>query len=332
MRKNFAENRGIPLFVNPKADLPAREGAAIDSWYVISNFESEGEQLGFMWHQQIIDAGPAGRFLTAEFLLMNGNRNIWSNNSIGVPVSLAAGADRERLNVYSPLGALTGDAGRMELKLHVDEGALDVVLTPKKEVLCNGTTGLLKFMGGIDSYQFSFPNMDIEGSFTLRGKTCRIEKTTAWFDRQWGFEGNPNTVGGTGMNKPAWLWLGMTLNEDSRRAISLWDCYGKDGRFAFATVLNANGTQVNAAAEVTYDRIWTSEKSGNSYPYEVHIAVPSEDLQMNLTAVIDKPEFSREGNDIAGCQSFCRVAASYQGNPIDRYVILEMVGDLCGEA
>lgn len=332
MRKNLVPNQGVPLYVNSEKDLPAQKGAGIDSWYVISNFECDGEQLGFMWHQQMIDAGPAGQFLTAEFLLMDGNQNIWSNNSIAVPVSAQAGADQDKLNVYSPLGTLTGNRERMELKLHVDEGSLDAVLLPRKATLYNGTTGLLKFMGGINSYQFSFPNMDITGTFTLRGKTYSIEKTTAWFDRQWGFNGNPNTVGGTGMNKPAWLWLGMSLNEDDSGAISLWDCYGKDGRFAFATILNPNGTQVNAPAEVSYDRIWVSDKSGNSYPYVTHISIPTQDLDMTLTAVIEKPEFSREGNDIAGCQSFCKVTGTYQGRPMDRYAILEMVGDLCGEA
>lgn len=331
MRKNLIKNQGIPLYVNPAKDMPAQKGAEIDSYYVISNFECEGEQLGFMWHQQIIDTNSVGGFLTAEFLLMNGSKNIWSNNSIALPVSDAAGADYDKMKVYSPLGCLTGDTEQMNLKLQVDEGSLDVILTPKKNVLYNGTTGMLQFLGDIDSRQFAFPDMNIEGIFTLRGKTYPIENTTAWFDRQWGFDGNPNTINGTGMAKPSWLWLGMTINNDGS-AISLWDSYGKDGRFAFATILHPNGTQVNVVADVTYNNIWVSDKSGNSYPYFTHISIPSEDLQMSLTAVIEKPEFFREGNDIAGCQSFCKVTGSYKGEPVDRYVILEMVGDLCGEA
>lgn len=332
MRKNLYENQGIPLYVNAKKDLPAQKNAGIDSWYVISNFECNGEQLGFMWHQQIIDAGPAGRFNTAEFLLMNGNKNIWSNNSIAVPVSEQTGADYDKMRVYSSLGELEGDTSRMTLKLQVEDGALDVVLTPKKEVLYNGTTGMLQFLGDIDSRQFSFPNMGIEGTFTLRGTEYKIQNATAWFDRQWGFSGNPNTGDATGMAKTSWLWLGMALNADNSGAISLWDSYGKDGRFAFATILNKNGTQVNVVADITYDKIWTSEKTGNTYPAVVNISIPTEDLQMTLTSLIDKPEFSREGNDIAGCQSFCKVTGSYKGEPIDRCVILEMVGDLCGEA
>ena len=332
MRKNFMTNKGIPLYVDYKEDLAAKPKSSMDSWYVISNFECEGQQLGFMWHQQSFNAGPAGRMVTAEFLLMNGNENIWINNDITEPESEKNGTDAEKMHVYSSLGVLSGDHNKMTLKLEVADGNLDVVLTPKKEVLYNGTTGLLNFMG-TDSLQFSFPNMSIEGTFTIKGKEHKIKNATAWLDRQWSHRLDAESFApdASGVVPPSWLWLGMTFNDDNSGAISLWDNYSNDGRYTFANIINKNGTQVNVIPDVTYDEIWTSSKTGRHYAKVVNISIPTEDLNLKLVAMIDEPEFIHEDVQITGCQSLCSVTGVYKGEPINRHVVLEMIGDICGE-
>ena len=328
--KGYVENQGIPLYVDVERDLTAKPNANPDSWYVISNFECDGKQLGFMWHQQIGPDGAGGWIQTVEFLQMDANENVWNNNSFVEPISETSGADADKLRVYSSIGELSGDHTRMTLKLTVDDGALDVTLTPRKDVLYNGTTGLLFFLGGIDSYEYAYPNMDIEGTFTLHGEEYSVRNATAWFDRQWGDEYNPDEYSGTQTSPQmgAWLWLGMPLNAEKGSSISLWDSYSGDGRYAFATILHEDGTQINVKADVTYKRLWESHNTGNAYPYDVHIVIPEEELELTLTSVIDEPEFYREGSPINGCQSFCRVTGVYKGEEINRYAILEMVGDL----
>lgn len=327
--KGYKENNGIPLFVDDEEDLAAKPNAVTDSWYVISNFECDGKQLGFMWHQQINTLGPDQKIQTIEFLQMDAEENVWSNNSFAEPISETSGADADRLHVYSSIGELSGDSSQMTLKLEVENGSLDVTLTPRDDILYNGTTGLLYFLGGQDSYEFAYPNMDITGTFTLDGTEYTIENATAWFDRQWGAEYDPEAAASEESTTNAWLWLGMPLGEDSECAISLWDSYNsRDGRYAFATILREDRTQINVKADVTYSRIWQSEHTGNQYPYDVHISIPEEELELTLTSLIDEPEFYREGNPISGCQSFCKVTGTYRGETIDRYAILEMVGDL----
>lgn len=321
--KGYVDNKGVPLFADAERDLAAKPGANPDSWYVISNFECDGKQLGFMWHQQINSDGEGNEIQTIEFLQMDADENVWNNNSFLEPVSEESGADPDRLHVYSSIGELQGDHTQMTLKLEVENGALDVTLTPRNDILYNGTTGLLKFLGSIDSYEYAYPNMDIKGTFTLNGTEYKIENATAWFDRQWGAEDAP-----AGSSEGAWLWLGMPLNAEKGTALSLWDSYNSDGRYAFATILHEDGTQVNVEADVTYKRIWQSENTGNQYPYDVHISIPEEELELTLTSLIDEPEFYREGSPISGCQSFCKVTGTYKGETIDRYAILEMVGDL----
>lgn len=333
MRKNFLPNNGVPLSVDYKKDLPAKPETSFDSWYVISDFECDGEKLGFEWHHQTINAGPMGVINTAEFLLMNGTKNICFHNALTEPVSQKNGADVDKMRVYSSWGELSGDHNKMTLKIEVEDGELDVVLTPKKEVLYNGTTGLLHFIGA-DSHQFSFPNMDIQGTLIIKGKEYTIKNTTAWFDRQWGYTSSDKEAVipmKPGVVQLSWLWLGMTLNDDNSEAISLWDSYGANGKNAFATILKKDGTQRNVLVDIAYDEIWTSEKSRKSYPRIVNISIPSEDLNLKLESMIDDPEFIRTGTELSGCQSLCNVTGSYRGKSIARNVVLEMIGDICGE-
>lgn len=334
MTKNDRKNLGLPMYVDYKKDLALKPG--VSSWYVISNFEADGQQLGFMWHEQLFPGADHKTMLaTAEFLLMDGSTNTWIDNEVSEPVSKRIGADSDKLHVFSPLGTLCGNHEKMTLKLTAEKGSLDVVLKPRKHVLYNGTTGRLNF-AGMDNFQYAFPNMDIEGVFTLEGKSYPITNATAWFDRQisYGLDqsafvkpDNPTLK----FAPPSWLWLGMSLGKDNNEAISLWDAYIADERHGFATVLNADGTLMNVTADVTYDNIWTSSRTGNHYPGVVNISVPTSSLNLKLTAMIDEPEFVHKNVNIEGCQSLCKVTGSYKGEKIDRYVILEMVGDICGE-
>lgn len=326
MRKYELTSKGIPLFVDATENLKALHNTSFDSWYVISNFEADGVQYGFEWHQQSVQE----RFCTAEFFLMDAGREIYSNNAVDLPIDLVTQSYDELL-VMSTIGGLKGDRQEMKLSVQVEDGSVDVTLRPK-DVLYNGTCGMLKFLGGDFSYQYSFPNMEIEGTMTLKGKTVEIRNTTAWFDRQWGtnVKASDAISQGSGMNKLSWLWLGMTL-EEGRGAVSLWDSYGPEGRNAFATILDESGIQYNAPAEVTYENIWTSKDTGYSYPRITNFHVPLADLQLRVEFLADNPEVFREGVPIVVCQGLCKVTGSYKGKAVDRYVILEIVGDLNGE-
>lgn len=333
MTRNEMENLGIPLSVNYRADMTAKKSTSFDSWYVICNFEADGEKLAFEWHQQSVKFGPAGRMSTAEFLLTNGSKNICKHNAFTEREGSKFGTSSDRLHVFSPWGSLDGDYKMMTLKLQAGAEGVDVSLIPTGQVLYNGTTGLLH-MGTNDSYQFSFPNMVISGTFTFEGKSYEIRNATAWFDRQWGFNlSKTESVGkAPGMFQQSWLWLGMTLNENNSEAISLWDVYLAEGRHTFATIVRENGFQYNTLAEVTYEDIWKSEKSGNSYPRIANIRVPEEKLELKLVSMVNDPEFVREKMGLCGCQNLCAVTGSHRGKPISRDVVLELINNVCGEA
>ena len=323
-RKNTLANSGIPLFIDHRLDLLAKPGHTGDSWYVKCSFEDQGKQVGFIWHQMIVDAGPQGKLSNVDFLLMESTEQVVVEQMLTIPLSETSGASEKECYVYSPLGSLREDHQRFTLHLANEDGKVDVVLKPREEVLYNGATGLLKFGLFDQSYEYAYPNMEIEGMVTIKGKEYRIHNTTAWLDRQW-------VDMSVAVEHEAWLWLGMTLNTDGSEAISLWDNYVPGKHNAFATLLMEDGTQLNVVADITYDNIWTSSHSGNHYPGQVHIALPEVDLDFTMTVLLDKPEFVRTQGGTSASETLYAVKGSYKGTPLNNVTILEMVGDLCGE-
>jgi predicted secreted hydrolase len=329
--KNTLPNRGVPLFVDIEKDLLPKADAALDSYYVNCCFEADGKQLGFEWHEMIYRL-PQGSFTSTEFLLMNGSDDHFFPNTLSEPFTQNNSIPDGQLSVFSSIGELKGDQKGMTLRLQSDKGNVNVSLRPRKEVLYNGTTGLLN-LAGSKSYEYAYTNMDVEGTVTIDGKDYKVKNATAWFDRQW--SGAPEAVSGddpTKMMSSSWLWLGMPLNGDLSAAISLWDLYADGGRNACATILNKNGTQINVPANISYDGIWTSRSSGNKYPRKIHVAIPDEKIDFTLESLITNPDFVHsDGKGAPGCQVLCKAEGTCQGKAFSRNVIVEMIGDLCGK-
>ena len=330
--KTDAPNLGIPLFIEPRRDLLAKTESPIDSWYVNCNFRVGERELGFEWHQMVFAPKPEMKITTTEFLLMDATRRIWLDHVSDEAVSANIGAATDRCRVTSSFGSLVGDRDRLTLNLHAPDGAVDIVLKPKEQVLYNGTVGLLPLFGS-QSFQFAFPNAQVEGTIRLNDETLEVGRATAWLDRQWSGRLPQGELNPADFAKfPSWVWLGMTLNPEGTAAISLWDIVDTNGnRHAFATILDANGIQSNHSATVTYGGTWQSERTGNSYPSKLSISIPTADLALSLNALLDRPEFSHgsDRSSIAGCQSPCTVTGHYGSIPIDRVAIVEMIGDVC---
>lgn len=328
MKKNQLENKGVPLFVDATRDLPARAGATFDSYFVSSEFEHDGERYAFVWHQQSL----FGQLVTAEVQLTTTKGQVWSNNALTLPLGQGTSIAADKLDVRSPFGSLTGDREKMRLSLQVEDGTVEATLRPRRNVLYNGGEGLLKFLGNMDNHQYSFPNMDVEGTLTIKGESVPITNTTAWFDRQGGHADSASELlQGGGMDRLAWLWVGFPLNEDRSAAVSLWDSYASDGRHCFATVVDAEGRHANYPTEITYRDTWTSKRSGCTYPAAVDIAIPLADIALTLTIMPGDPEFHHPENGLSGFEALCRIEGSHVGEPISRYGFLEIVGDVCGD-
>lgn len=318
---------GTPLFVDTAKDLAAHVGSVLESWYFNAAFVSRGKTVGFEWHQGV---SPQGSM--TEFLLMNGTDGIWRPQVASEPTSATVGTSTSELHVYSSLGVLTGDHTQMQLKLGGGDNAVDVLLTPQGQELYNGTTGLLRFLGS-DSYEYAFPNMLANGTMTIDGEVYPVEAASVWFDRQWG-RGEATDPAelmrqAQLINDSHWTWMGLTFGAAETAAISFWDVMDPDSRWTFLTYLREDGVQMNVDARVEYDGVWTSTETGQHYPSYARITAPAIDLDIELTALLDKPEFVYQpGQGHSGSQLLCRVVGKAGSVRIDKPAILELIGGI----
>ncbi len=331
MRKNLMPNYGFPMSVNAVENLKAVPDALIDSWYIKTEFEVDGKQLGFTWHHMVQAYGNEVK-VSAESLLMNETEDIWLDHKMLSSVDRENGVSAETMHCFSTWGDFKGDMNHMTLDLKIGENEIHMNFLPNGEILYNGGTGLIH-LGNTGSYQYSFPNMRMEGTYTLQGHTYEVKNACAWFDRQYGFV-STRTEGFTfAPGKSSWLWIGLSALQDGRGAVSLWDVYGPAERYAFGTFLHQDGKMTNASAEITYENIWKSEKSGHTYPSTIHIRIPAENFEAMLTSPssVKDAEFVHEIKLLSGCQCLYHITGTYRGEKIDRLVDVEMIGDLCGE-
>lgn len=333
MRKNLLENKGFPMSVDYIADLRAMDNGLSDSWYFKTEFTSDGKNLGFTWHPmvQYVDGIP---FMSIESNLMNASDNIWLNNSAMFPMDGEKNcADTTHMDVRCEWGVMAGDEKHMTLDAAFNGNEIHMSFESNGEVLFNAATGLLR-LGNSGSMQYSFPNMKMSGTFCMQGHTYTVKDASAWFDRQYSMLFDPSKGASAAPGQNNWLWIGQPRLKNGKGAVSLWDIYFGDIRFAFATFSREDGSQINANCEITYEKIWKSTESGHSYPDVIHVKCPQEDYEMTFTCLdtTHSAEFVHEKvKAMSGIQCLYRAQGNYQGTEIDSINDVEVIGDLCGE-
>lgn len=333
MRKNLLENKGFPMSVDYVADLRAMDNGLSDSWYFKTEFTADGKSLGFTWHPmvQYVDGIP---FMSIESNLMNASDNIWLNNSAMFPMDGEKNcADTTHMDVRCEWGVMAGDEKHMTLDAVFNGNEIHMSFESNGEVLFNAATGLLR-LGNSGSMQYSFPNMKMSGTFCMQGHTYTVKDASAWFDRQYSMLFDPSKGASAAPGQNNWLWIGQPRLKNGKGAVSLWDIYFGDTRFAFATFSREDGSQINANCEITYENIWKSTESGHSYPDVIHVKCPQEDYEMTFTCLdtTHSAEFVHEKvKAMSGIQCLYRAQGNYQGAEIDSINDVEVIGDLCGE-
>lgn len=327
MKRNKLVNLGFPLFIDAEKDMHTKPKSTTDSWYIRFNFEHEGRQIGMEWHQMIIRAIPVMKLSFADFLVMDATNDIYHSHTACGMVSKDANATPGKCQCISKMGVFEGDATKMTLKLLADEDACNLTFRPTGDVHANGGTGLLPILGAM-SYQYSFPNAVVSGTLTLGGETIQVHDAIAWFDRQY--------TNATGKNiNPNWLWLGCCLDPDNKISISLWDGvnFAEGTTTGMATIRDENGVHSEHVVDFAYHESWESSKTGNCYPRDFTVSIPTADFAVEMHTIQSEPEFQKAYGPIHmnGCQALCTMKGHYKDIQIDRVEIVEMLGDLCGE-
>lgn len=178
-----------------------------------------------------------------------------------------AGAQAEPFKVWLDDWSITqgsDDTFQIILKVKAKNFALELQLTPTKELVLQGDAGLSQKGQdpGNASYYYSFTNMQVEGKISRRNDKIPVHGK-AWMDREWSSSVLES-------NQVGWDWFALQLND--AQEVMLYHLRDKDGQisaYSGGTLVKENGQahKLNVDdMDITVTHWWTNPKSQTTYP------------------------------------------------------------------
>jgi geranylgeranyl pyrophosphate synthase len=218
---------------------------------------------------------------------------------------------------------------------------MDVHLKPVKPVCRQGNSGVVDV--GIRSetmFYYFIPRNELTGSLTIGDKTFSINGT-GWYDHEFGggiragvYEGDSTQTKEKQQEKAekdsslAWNWFSMQLDQDiDITATNLVDITSNTIRDNFLILIDKEGTRTECHDMVVKSSDpWISVRSGNLYPLNWTLTVPSIDLELKLEAVFANQEVFTLLSRPAYWEGRLAVTGTYKGEPITGTCFLERHG------
>ncbi|MGH7798762.1 MAG: lipocalin-like domain-containing protein [Candidatus Binatia bacterium] len=199
-----------------------------------------------------------------------------------------AGAATDRYLVWNEDWKIEGDDKDHKIYVNDRGTTLRLALTSLKPPVLHGQNGLSqKGEGeGRASYYYSLTRMRTDGELTIGGVKERV-RGLSWMDHEFG--SNQLTEDQIG-----WDWFSIQL--DNETELMLYLMRRKDGSVdphSSGTLVNANGTTKHLALKdfriEVLDR-WKSPKSGANYPMKWKVAIPSEEIELEIIPAFSDQE------------------------------------------
>ena len=245
-------------------------------WYVTGALDLPRKDIGFQLTFFRVRTGFAETLASP----INASQILFAHAAVTLPGDKLLHADRAaRANLGAGFSSTDCDvhigAWQMQrnasevftLKAQDAQFAFDFSLTPTQPKMLQGDAGFSQKGARAEqaSYYVTWPQLRVDGSIVLDGKTQRAQGT-AWFDHEWSSEV-------LGEADVGWDWLGINLADGGAlMAFRIRDAAGNTV-FAHATLRDAAGrTQLWSGVAVQFQalRKWRSPR-GTDYPVETEL-------------------------------------------------------------
>jgi len=314
-------------------DFYYRKDYRVQWWYLTGHLRDEtGREFGY--ELTFFAVGVQKREYKSRFGVRNiyishfalsdvKGRRFLSSESADAGVFGFAGADEKGLAVWVGNNSLKGTPEKMQIRASDrDKGIdLDLLLLPAKPVVLHGDAGYSRKSEEsplIASLYFSNTDLDTQGTLSIGNRTFRVSGRS-WFDRELSSRG-------LDASKQGWDWFSIQLGDE--REVMLYLIRKKDGsvdRYSSGTFVYKDGRSRHLSLpdfKVTVLSHYRSAKTGGEYPSKWQIAIPSENLDLTITPLIEDQEF--QGSAITGTnywEGTCSVAGTAAGR-----AYVELVG------
>jgi predicted secreted hydrolase len=198
---------------------------------------------------------------------------------------------------------------------------IDLTLRETRPPILQGEQGLHQkgLEAGNASYYYSLPGLETSGEVTTPAGTVAVTGLS-WMDHEYG----TSALGGDALG---WDWFSLQL--DNGAALMLYEIRQPEGATPLpltGALAWPDGTQIPITERdftITPTRTWTSPRTAATYPVEWEIAVPSQELQVKVSPLIDDQEMQVS---FIYWEGAVRAEGMMQGAPVAGRGYVELTG------
>jgi predicted secreted hydrolase len=297
--------------------------------YVIFRAERGGLPVSWASHLALTDE-TGDRFTYAQRLEIGPQVDVGRDGDAGFALAITGFDPTQPAGPAGTPWAMAGTNGTDRLQATAAESetfgdprpiGLDLLLRETKPAALHDEDGWIDFGPAGGSYYYSRTAMTATGSLELDGRTLAVEGT-AWFDHQWG---DFIAVGGGG-----WDWFAVNLEDGTDLTISL--VRDADGSYPliYGTLVDGDGDVTHLprdAFQVEVTAEWTSEATGATYPAGWRIAIPAEELVIELEPTVADQELdTRATTGVVYWEGSQRVTATHADRRLGGEGYVELTG------
>ncbi len=326
--KTYVNSGLMPAIHAEEAFFPSPKHA-MNGWWYVGKFESEGETLGYLAHWMYMGTRFGEPTLCFHLSVTNQTTGKFYHKSElyrnpDINIEETGEGDERKLKVEVPSGFIEGDLDKLHLEAKGDDISLVCDMQSFGNVLYGGGTTSFPSILGTNINQFSVPDMRTKGVITIEGKEYPIEGSS-WFDRQWQTDNpsDPRSIG-----KWKWNWFNIVL--DNGQVLGVWDMHivSQNINYTWATVLHPDGTQtIDIVERKEIGNYWKSPVSGKNYPLYSKILLPNIEVELEISSVLQNQEMGVPGMiAMYEYEGLSDVKGTYKGEPVKGYSYFELVG------
>ncbi|MEZ8099384.1 lipocalin-like domain-containing protein [Vibrio bivalvicida] len=269
-------------------------------WYLTANLIDEsGNPLGVQWTQFRFAAAP-------EDGKNKANKTIWQSQQIYMAHSAVttldkhyadekwsrdqaslAGVDASPFRVYLDdwqWSSSTDDLFPATLNANSEQFGYSLILTSSAPYQKQGEQGYSTKSadGQVASYYYSQPFIDVSGQVIIDGNTHQVTGK-GWIDREWSSQ---FLLG----SQQGWDWFALRLSDETSLVVfQLRDSNTGKASYSSARLMRQDGSGVAISPnEIQLNANKQTEIQGHNYPTEWQVAIPSQQIELAVSALNPK--------------------------------------------
>jgi len=335
------DDKGFARALNPrKFSFPTDHGPhnpfRTEWWYFTGNLKNpQGRKFGyeltffrFALKAQMPASKSAWRtnqlYMAHLTLTDVENNRFYTDERISRAGNDLAGASNKKYQVwlYDWSARTEGEADfPLRLQAKSDIFAIDLLLKSQKSYVLQGDQGLSQKSRepGNASFYYSYPRLETEGAVTIAGKQFSVTGAS-WMDREWSTSALSDEQSG-------WDWFALQLSDNTE--LMYYRLRRKDGQqdsnSSGSFVLADNSKIPLKDHDVTIKTLntWKSPHSKITYPSRWRLAVPGQNLEVEIVPLINDQELNVSYRYWEGAVT---VNGTKNGKPISGQGYVELAG------